>query len=56
MCSPVLIMYFQIPLAALASCGRAYLIVEGQVKPSSTFSNDELVSDRLEQLFAVQCP
>ena len=47
MCSPVFIMYFQIPEAALASCGRAYLMTDGHVNPSSTFSNDELASDLL---------
>ena len=37
-CSPVLIMYFQTPDAALANWGRAYLICDGHVNPSSTFS------------------
>lgn len=41
-------MYFQTPEAALANCGRAYLITDGHVKPSSTFSNDGFKSDLLK--------
>lgn len=53
-CSPVFIIYFQTPEAALASCGRAYLMIDGQVKPSSTLSYGELVSDLLEYNLTVK--